>query len=89
MMLSKLKINCSLKSENPIVDARKRFEKKRNIVLKDNFNKIANIASSEVKDLKGFIDELDQLHRKEFDKLLNKNAEVVEADEIDNIFKSE
>jgi hypothetical protein len=89
MMLSKLKINCSIKSNNPIVDARKRFEQKRNIVLKDNFNKIANIASSEIKDLKGFIDELDQLHRKEFDKLVNKTPEIIEADEIDNIFKEE
>jgi hypothetical protein len=75
MMLNKLRtVRCvaSSSDNNPIVNARKKFEKTRSVVAKEHLNKLIIIGTSEVKDIQTFITELDQLHRKEFDSLINK-----------------
>jgi flagellin-specific chaperone FliS len=95
-MLSRLhsvSVRCNKQDSNPISDARKRFEKRRNTIAKENFNKIVNIVNADLKDSQEFLTELDKLHRIEFDKLVNKNKEndvtVVTPSEViddDNIF---
>lgn len=72
MILSRASFRCIAssvpekpKKANPIVDARKAFEKKRLVSVKENFNKLVMIASSDVKELGDFIKELDEIHRKE------------------------
>lgn len=71
---------------NPVVAARKRFEKKRSSVLKDNFNKIVLIGTAEIADVKEFLVELDQIHKKEVEGWFNKDPKQPEVVDADNIF---
>lgn len=50
-------------ASNSINEARKRFQKERQVTIKDNFNKVLGIANVEVKEVGGFLKELDQLHK--------------------------
>jgi alanyl-tRNA synthetase len=84
----------SAKKENPISSARKAFEKKRTASLKENVNNLLSIANSDIKEYSGFIKELDDLHKKEFQQVfdslktrLNKNnADLKESSDEENIF---
>lgn len=55
--------SCSKKPDSTIVQARQRFEKKRMVSLKENFNKLMMIATADTKELVDFIKELDDLHK--------------------------
>lgn len=88
-----VKCRAAGEKENPINLAKKRFDNKRNVVLKDNLNKIVSIGNAELKDLNEFMKELDLLHRKEINDWFNKKdvsvsrshvAEVVGSDDDEN-----
>ena len=83
-------------STNPITNARKAFEKKRNVTLKQNVNTLLNIANSDLKECSVFLKQLDTLHKAEVDKIFKKmkpdteeesTALVVEEADDENIFK--
>lgn len=59
----------SEKKVNPINVTRKNFEKIRSESLKDNFNKLMVIASSDIKEYSDFFKELDEIHKKELSQL--------------------
>jgi len=67
------------KVDNPIVQARKRFEAARQVAAKDTFNKLSAIAAADMKQVTDFLVELDTLHKKE---LQGKKVEEVEPDSI-------
>lgn len=52
-------------NKNGINEARKKFEKERNVTLKENLNKVLAIGNNEVKEVGGFLKELDELHKKQ------------------------
>jgi len=72
----------SSKADNPIVQARKRFEVARQTAVKDTFNKLSAIAAADVKQVTDFLVELDTLHKKELQ--MQKPVEV----EPETIFES-
>jgi uncharacterized membrane protein YjjP (DUF1212 family) len=92
------KISCSSeKKESSISISRKQFEKKRNISLKENVNKLLIIASSDLKEYSDFFKELDEIHKKEINKIIdkvkNKSSEssiieesIEDSDDYQNIF---
>lgn len=93
MLLSRRSLVCvasAKKAESPIVRARKAFESKRMVSLKENLNKIVAIATADVKELTDFVKELDDLHKKELMPNKYKTSEtsaVEEEDQSDeNIF---
>ena len=51
--------------KNNIVAARKLFENKRLVSLKENVNKLILIATADTKEISDFVKELDELHKKE------------------------
>ena len=55
----------SKKPDSPIQLARKAYEKKRMVSLKENINKLITIATADTKEVVEFIKELDELHKKE------------------------
>ena len=55
----------SEKKINPVSVTRKNFEKTRSESLKENFNKLIVIASSDIKEYSDFFKELDEIHKKE------------------------
>lgn len=61
-------VRCSSQktTENPINIARKRFETKRVVSLKENINRLIAIANSDVKEYGEFFNELDDIHKKQF-----------------------
>lgn len=87
---------CSSKNlkETPVTVARKRFEAKRGVSLKENLNKLLVIATADIKEYGDFVKELDDIHRKEVKELFNKakssvvgdSAESVAEEEGENIF---
>lgn len=85
-------VRCVAASDSPnsIKDARKRFEKERTVTIKDNFNKVLGIANVEVKEVGGFLKELDQLHKDILGSWGDKKSASVVANEEDarddNIF---
>jgi len=92
----------SNKPEHPITIARKSFEAKRSITLKENFNKLALLATADTKEISDFIKVIDELHRKEFEELRSKASQLftkkntttssrsgVETDDEENIFLSD
>jgi hypothetical protein len=81
------KITCEAnKPDSPIQTARKTFEKKRQITLKENINKLVTIATADTKELNEFLKELDVLHKKELMPNSVKTAESSESEESENIF---
>ena len=90
MILSRSSLRCvasaAKKPDTPIVSARKTFEKKRMTSMKENFNKLVAIATSDTKELVDFVKELDELHKKELMPSAVKNPET-STDE--NIFLKE
>jgi len=65
-----VKPQCSSeKKTNPISVSRKNFEKTRSESLKENFNKLMVIASSDLKEYSDFFKELDEIHKKELGQL--------------------
>lgn len=95
MLLSRRSLVCvasAKKTESPIVRARKTFETKRMVSLKENLNKIVAIATADVKELTDFVKELDDLHKKELmpGKSKTTDESVAEEDQSDeNIFAKE
>lgn len=95
MLLSRRSLVCvasAKNTESPIVRARKAFETKRMVSLKENLNKIVAIATADVKELTDFVKELDELHKKELmpGKSKATEASVEEEDQSDeNIFVKE
>lgn len=87
MLLSRRSLVCvassGKKTESPIFRARKAFENKRMVSLKENLNKIVAIATADVKELTDFVKELDELHKKELMPGKAKRDETV-ADEDQN-----
>lgn len=98
MMLSRVpRLNCYAKydskvskADNPIINARKAFEKKRMTSLKENFNKLVTIATADSKEVVDFVKELDELHKKEIEKFMDKMPKTVgssnENESKENIF---
>ena len=71
MMLTRRSLKClatSQKPQNNITVARKAFESRRFISVKENFNKLVLIATSDTKEISDFMKELDLLHKKHFEK---------------------
>jgi hypothetical protein len=67
MLLSRRSIICvasSKKPDNPVVAARKAFEKRRMTSVKENFNKLVVIATADAKEVTDFLKELDEIHKK-------------------------
>jgi hypothetical protein len=77
---TKCRASADNSSKNNIVAARKLFEKKRLVSLKDNFNKLILIATADTKEITDFVKELDELHKKE----LNYNKKKDENDDADD-----
>ena len=71
--------------DNPITIARKTFETKRAVTLKENFNKLIAIGSAEAKELSDFAKELDELHKAALSQKKKSNDSVISVD-ADNIF---
>lgn len=66
-------IKCSsdkTKTETPVTVARKAFEKKRSVSLKENANKLLAIATADWTEIKTFAQELDQIHKKEINEFV-------------------
>lgn len=94
MLLSRRSLVCvassAKKTESPILRARKAFETKRMVSLKENLNKIVAIATADVKELTDFVKELDELHKKELMPSKYSKAEDTSEDQTDeNIFVKE
>lgn len=88
MMLARRSLTCvatSQKPQNNIAAARKAFEKRRLASVKENFNKLVLIATSDTKEISDFVKELDELHKKHFDRTTPQNDESRD----DNIFLEE
>ena len=95
MMLTRCRLNVQAchtpkKPDTPVVTARKAFEKKRMVSLKDNINKLVAIANADTKEVTDFLKELDQLHKKE---LMPASSDTrsndSDADSDENIFIKE
>jgi hypothetical protein len=86
-----LTVRCSAsRPVNPVTALRKRFETMRIARLKENFSKVANIGSTDLKDFSDFVKELDQIHKDEFSKTKTSltTENLVGSDDADeNIFK--
>lgn len=94
-MLSKRSLVCVASSDgerivrkNKIVDARRSFEKRRLVSVKENFNKLVMIATADVKELSDFLKELDDAHKRE---LMQKPSASTESrddsgDSSENVF---
>ena len=70
--------------KNHIVAARKLFESKRLVSLKENVNKLILIATADTKEISDFVKELDELHKKELNYNKKKSDEEDEDDDEDN-----
>lgn len=70
--VSKILCSSEKKKESPISISRKQFEKKRNVSLKENVNKLLAIASGDVKEYSEFFKELDDIHKKELGQFIDK-----------------
>lgn len=88
-MLSRRAMTCvastdgdKLTRRNRIADARKAFEKRRLVSVKENFNKLVMIATSDVKELTDFLKEIDEAHKQE---LMPKSGPSPDSGE--NIFR--
>ena len=87
MILARRSLTCvasSQKPQNSIAAARKAFEKRRTSSVKENFNKLVLIATSDTKEITDFMKELDELHKKQFESFKKKdesNEENVFLDE--------
>lgn len=68
--------------KNHIVAARKLFESKRLVSLKENVNKLILIATADTKEISDFVKELDELHKKELN--YNKKKSDEEDDDDDD-----
>lgn len=82
-------VKCSVASrdnspKNNIVAARKLFESKRLVSLKENVNKLILIATSDTKEISDFIKELDELHKKELNYNKKKSDSEENEDEDDD-----
>ena len=67
--------------KNHIVAARKLFESKRLVSLKENVNKLILIATADTKEISDFVKELDELHKKELNYNKKKSDEEDEDDD--------
>lgn len=92
MLLSRRALRCfatrdtpEVPKPSPINEARKAFEKRRLVSLKENFSKLVMIATADGKELSDFAKELDELHKKEFSTLFEK-AVPQGAKTSENIF---
>lgn len=96
MLLSRRTLRCFAsrdtpelpKPPSPINEARKAFEKRRLVSLKENFSKLVMIATSDGKELSDFAKELDELHKKEFGAIFEKSPHRA-GKERENIFLEE
>ncbi len=87
LLARKLTVNaCAApkRSENVIQVAKRRFEKKRFVSLKENFNKLVAIATADTKELQEFLVELDELHKKELN--FGQSGAVVSAPDAEDSF---
>lgn len=75
--------------KNNIVAARKLFESKRLVSLKENVNKLILIATADTKEISDFIKELDELHKKELNYNKKKSDEENEDEDEDDDEDSE
>jgi len=90
MLFARKSVTCRASSKdnapkNHIVAARKLFESKRLVSLKENVNKLILIATADTKEISDFVKELDELHKKE----LNYNKKKAKDDDEDEDDDSE
>jgi hypothetical protein len=94
MLLSRKTFRCyasAEKKENNIVAARKLFEAKRSVSLKENVNKLIQIATADSKEVNDFLKELDVLHKKEINSIFPNStpAPTTSSSEDENPFLNE
>jgi hypothetical protein len=92
MLLSRKTFRCRAsaeKKENNIVSARKLFEAKRSISLKENVNKLIQIATADSKEINDFLKELDVLHKKELNNIFPNSTANPSTSEDENPFLNE
>jgi len=75
--------------KNNIVAARKLFESKRLVSLKENVNKLILIATADTKEISDFVKELDELHKKELNYNKKKSEEEVDIPDSEDTPDSE
>jgi uncharacterized protein (DUF342 family) len=95
-MLVAKKIFCMRQDSNgsnnrihPILDLRARIEKNRVNTLKDNLNKLAGIASADLRLIYDSAIELDNIHKQMFDYKTDTEKAKKSEDDVENIFKKE
>jgi len=75
--------------KNNIVAARKLFESKRLVSLKENVNKLILIATADTKEISDFVKELDELHKKELNYNKKKSEEDADTPDSEDTLDSE
>lgn len=76
----RLVVRAEKQEPSPASVYRKRVEAKRSTLLKENFTKLATIATADSKFLSDTFKELDVMHKEFFEKNFGRKKEAVEAE---------